>query len=89
MIRYTELIMCSPQPVDIVPHSLAHVVAVMTIYSIVIAVFKVARSTRSKLHFLKVCSKDLPDTSGDAMHGITTVGIRLGVRLVILFSCAI
>mmetsp|Transcript_1595 Transcript_1595/g.5017 ORF Transcript_1595/g.5017 Transcript_1595/m.5017 type:complete len:120 (+) Transcript_1595:816-1175(+) len=40
-----------------------HVVAVMTIYSIVIAIFK-----------------DLPDISGDAIHGIRTIGIQLGVK---------
>jgi len=30
----------SPQPINIIPPSLMHVVAVMTIYSIVIAIFK-------------------------------------------------
>jgi len=48
-----------------------HVVAVMTIYSIVIAIFK-----------------DLPDISGDAIHGIRTIGIQLGARSELDFTCA-
>lgn len=61
----------SPQPINIIPPSLMHVVAVMTIYSIVIAIFK-----------------DLPDISGDAIHGIRTIGIQLGARSELDFTCA-
>jgi homogentisate phytyltransferase/homogentisate geranylgeranyltransferase len=43
--------------------TLATVVLIMSIYSIVIALFK-----------------DLPDISGDKLHGINTVSVRFGVR---------
>jgi homogentisate phytyltransferase/homogentisate geranylgeranyltransferase len=45
------------------PSSLANVLVIMSLYSMVIAVFK-----------------DLPDTSGDSIYGIKTIGVRFGVK---------